>query len=111
MSRCRMNCLRELLLMPSEGFARQVKAISSIARRFLALLVVMPGLIQMFTEVAQAGEPPLPKLKIETAEAFERYVKLTEARNEGELNRGTGLLWVDGLSSEPRAEAYAALKR
>jgi hypothetical protein len=38
-------------------------------------------------------------------------VKLTEARNEVELKRGTGLLWVDGLPQEQRAEACAALKR
>jgi len=106
-----MNCLRELVLARSEGFARQVKAISSTARRFIALLVVMHGLIQMFTQVAHAGEPPLPKLKTETAEAFERYVKLTEARNERELKRGTGMLWVDGLPAEQRVATYAALKR
>src|SRR5438132_2434662 len=106
-----MNCFGELRLARSEGFARQVKAISSIAARFVALLVVMLGLIQMFTQVAQAGEAPLPKLKTETEAAFEHYVKLTEARNERELKRGTGLLWVDGLPAEQRAEASAALKR
>jgi hypothetical protein len=61
--------------------------------------------------VAQAGEPALPKLKNETLEAFERYVKLTEARNGEELKRGMGLLWVDGLPTLERTEAYAALKR
>jgi hypothetical protein len=106
-----MNCLRELVSARSEGFARQVKAISIIAARFVALVVALLGLIQMSTQVAQAGEPPLPKLKTETEEAFERYIKLMEARNEGELKRGTGLLWVDGLSREQRAEAYAGLKR
>jgi len=50
-------------------------------------------------------------LKTETQEAFERYVKLTEARNETELKRGTGLLWIDGLPEQQRADAYAALKR
>jgi hypothetical protein len=34
-----------------------------------------------------------------------------EARNEGELKRGSALLWVDGLSEKQRAEAYAELKR
>ena len=106
-----MSCLKELVLARSEGFARQVKGISSIAARFIALLVVMLGLVQMFTHFAQAGEPLLPKLKTETEEAFERYVGLTEARNERELKRGTGLLWVDGLPAEHSAEAYAALKR
>jgi len=111
MNRSEMTCLREEVLARSEGFARQVKGISSIAARFMALLVALLGPIQMFTQVAQAGEPPLPKLKTETAEAFERYVKLREARNESELKHGTGLLWVDELPAEQRAEAYAALKR
>ena len=66
---------------------------------------------QMSVLVAQADEPALPKLKTETQGAFARYVKLAEARNEDELKRGTGLLWVDGLPAEQRADAYAALKR
>src|SRR2546429_7590048 len=104
-----MNYLRGLVLLRSEGFARQVKSIDSIAAKLI--FVVMLGLIPMSTKVVQAGEPPIPKLKTETEAAFERYVKLTEARNEGELKRGTGLLWVDGLPPDQRTAAYAALKR
>ena len=103
-----MNYLRGLVLLRSEGFARQVKSIDSIAAKLI--FVVMLGLIPMSTKVVQAGEPPIPKLKTETEAAFERYVKLTEARNEGELKRGTGLLWVDGLPPDQRTAAYAALK-
>jgi hypothetical protein len=44
-------------------------------------------------------------------QAFERYVKLTGARNEAELKHGTTLLWIDKLPEGQRAEAYAALKR
>ena len=61
--------------------------------------------------MAKAGEAALPELKTGTLRAFERYVQLTEARNEAELKRGVNLLWVDGLPAEGRAEAYAALKR
>ncbi|HET8922814.1 MAG TPA: hypothetical protein VFN26_07425 [Candidatus Acidoferrum sp.] len=50
-------------------------------------------------------------MKPETQEAFDRYVKLTDARNEAELKRGSGLLWIDGLPEAQRTEAYAALKR
>jgi len=71
----------------------------------------MLAMHQVSARPAQAGEPPLPKLKTETQEAFERYVKLTGARNETELKRGTGLLWIDGLPEQQRADAYAALKR
>jgi len=104
-----MNCLRGLVLLRSEGFARQVKSIGSIVAKLI--FVVMLGLIPMSTKVVQAGEPPVPKLKTETEATFERYVKLTEARNEGELKRGTDLLWVDGLPPDRRTAAYAALKR
>jgi hypothetical protein len=61
--------------------------------------------------MARTGEAALPVLKPGTLRAFERYVQLTEARNEAELKRGVDLLWVDGLAAERRAEAYAALKR
>jgi hypothetical protein len=43
--------------------------------------------------------------------AFEHYVRVTEERNEGELKRGTDLLWIDSLPSANRKDAYAALKR
>jgi hypothetical protein len=98
-------------LVQSEGFARQVKAMNSTAARVIAFLLVALALHQMSAPVARAGEPALPKLKTETRGAFERYVKLAEARNDGELKRGTDLLWIDGLPEEQRAEAYAALKR
>jgi len=106
-----MNRLREAALVISEGFARQVKAINNIAARLIVFLLVTLALQQISAPVAQAGEPAPPKLKRETQGAFERYVKLAEARNDGELKRGTGLLWVDGLPEEQRAEVYAALKR
>jgi hypothetical protein len=77
----------------------------------IALLLVAGALPATAGYFARAAGPALPKLKGETAEAFERYVKLTGVRNEEELKRGTGLLWVDGLPTEQRAEAYAALKR
>jgi hypothetical protein len=94
----------------SEALARQVAAINSIAEKATLYLLVALALSQMSASIAQAAEPALPKLKTETQEAFERYVKLADARNEGELKRGTALLWVDGLPEEPRAEAYAALR-
>ncbi|HET7751247.1 MAG TPA: hypothetical protein VFK81_17790 [Terriglobales bacterium] len=61
--------------------------------------------------VAQAAEPEPARLKSDTIAAFDHYLKLTEARNDAELMRGTNPLWVDGLPSEQRADAYAALRR
>jgi len=60
---------------------------------------------------AHAAEPALPKLRADTQEAFERYAKLVDTRNDAELRRGTDLLWIDGLPGEQHAEAYTALKR
>ena len=88
-----------------------MKAVNNIVVRVAVLLLAALALNQLSACVAWAGEPALPKLKTETQGVFERYVKLAQARNEGELKRGTGLLWVDGLPEEQRAEAYAALKR
>jgi hypothetical protein len=80
------------------------------SKQFLSLLVLL-ALHIVVSCAAIAGEPAPPKLKMETQEAFERYVKLTEARNEAELQRGTGLLWIEDLPEGPRAEAHSALKR
>jgi hypothetical protein len=94
----------------SEGFARQVKDIDNIAARLMVCLLVVLALPQISARVARAGGPAPPRLKTETQEAFERYVRLVEERNEAELKRGTSLLWVDGLPEERRQEAYAELK-
>ncbi len=110
--RCsRMNSLRIAGAVQSEGLARQVKAINNISARLVAFLLVALALNQGPGPGARAAGPALPKLKAETQEAFDRYVRRVETRNENELKRGTDLLWVDGLSEEQRAEAYAGLKR
>ena len=96
--------------MQSEGLARQVKAKNNIAARLVRFLLVALALNQALGLGARTADPALPKLKTETQEAFDRYVKRVEARNEGELKRGTDLLWVDGLPEKQRAEAYAGLK-
>jgi hypothetical protein len=80
-----------------------------VKRSTATLLVLLVPQGFMARGVA-GGEPPRPVLKAETREAFERYVRLTEARNDTELKRGSGMLWVDGLPEAERTEAYAALK-
>jgi hypothetical protein len=50
-------------------------------------------------------------LKPATISAFDEYVKLTQDRNDAELQRGTNLLWIDSLPESERAQAYEALKR
>jgi hypothetical protein len=54
--------------------------------------------------------PAPPKLQSATVEAFDRYVRLTDARNDAELQHGTGVLRVDGLPEAPRTKAHGDLK-
>jgi hypothetical protein len=49
-------------------------------------------------------------LKPETSTAFNRYVLLSEQRMQSDLQSGT-FLWVDGLPTQQREEAYARLKQ
>ena len=97
--------------MQNGRMVRQVKGVGDkrmgIAATLLAAMVFQLGA----ADLARAGEPEPAKLKSQTREAFDRYVKLTEARNDEELKRGKDLLWTDGLPAEQRTEAYAALKR
>ena len=72
--------------------------------RRLALLVGLLAATQPMN--ARSAE-----LGAETVAAFARYVRLTDLRNEAELQRGSGSLWVDGLPERERDEAYLALRR
>jgi len=94
-----------------KGWGDSVKGINNMGTRLAAFVLVASALNQVAVPDPLAAGPALPKLKTETQEAFERYVKRVEARNEGELKRGSALLWVDGLPEKQRAEAYAELKR
>ena len=77
--------------------------------RAMALAAAM--LVPSVADFAESTEPEPAPLHANTLAAFDRYVKLTEARNEEERERGTNLLWVDDLPRPERDEAYAALKR
>ena len=57
-----------------------------------ALLGLIPALL-----ASEAAAPAATNLKPATVSAFDEYVKLTQARNDSELQRGTNLLWVDTL--------------
>jgi hypothetical protein len=63
------------------------------------------------SQSSPASAPVLVRLHPETVAAFDRYVRLTEERNEAELKRGSALLWIDSLANAQRSESYAALKR
>ena len=90
---------------------RHVKAIRNNTSKTAGMLTTLLALLPLATYAARAAASAPPELRTETQQAFERYVKLTEARNAAELKLGTNLLWVDGLPEGQRTEAYAALKR
>jgi hypothetical protein len=50
-------------------------------------------------------------LKPKTAEAFDRYVQLTEARINGEVSQTEKFLYLDELPEPRRSDVLAALKR
>jgi hypothetical protein len=79
------------------------------ARRFILLFVAFALSTQGLHDVAFADPAP-SQLKPSTAEAFNRYVRLTDEHSDSELKRGSGLLWIDGLPEAERARAYEDLK-
>jgi hypothetical protein len=97
------------MLRLTERFAGHLAGVADIGRAGIFLfgaLLFAPGLV-----ASKAAKPAAPNLKPETVAAFGEYVKLTDARNSDELQRGTNLLWIDGLPEGERAHAYEALKR
>ena len=94
-----------------ERFRRHVARLADtlLAASFL-LLVPLAGPVPTAQSVPSANPAPA-KLHSETVAAFDRYVHLTDERNEAELKRGSALLWIDSLSPAQRTAAYAALKR
>src|SRR3984893_9236131 len=80
------------------------------ARNFVLLLGSFALSTQAFPVLAIADPSP-SQLKPATGEAFNRYVRLTEARNDAELKRATSLLWIDGLPESERQRAYEELRR
>jgi hypothetical protein len=58
-----------------------------------------------------AAIPEPSELKANTIEAFDRYLRLTDARNDAEIRRASDLLWIDALPESQRRDAYSALGR
>jgi hypothetical protein len=95
------------MLWVTERFAGHLADVADMGPATVCLFVMVmmaPGLA-----ASKAAAPA--DLKPDTIAAFNEYVRLTEARNEKELRRGTNLLWIDGLPEGERASAYEALKR
>jgi hypothetical protein len=77
---------------------------------FLTLLAASCAIPSSFGIAARPVPQPVA-LKPATVEAFNRYVHLTDSRNEVDLRQGADLLWIDSLDPQARNDAYATLKR
>jgi hypothetical protein len=94
----------------TERYARQLAATADVcvaaACLLVPLLMLAAGLVP-----SALGAPAAATLKPDTLVAFNKYVNLTDTRNNEELRAGTRLLWIDGLPESERARQYEALKR
>jgi putative flippase GtrA len=70
-----------------------------------------PALLLMLALVASSAPVAAADLRPETLDAFNRYVRVTELRMDGELHGKAAFLWVDRLPEAERLEAYTRLKR
>ena len=75
-----------------------------------SLFFLLPG-VQAAETGGLKNPPAAAKLQNQTLVAFDRYVRLTNERNEEELKGGADPLWVDALPADKRAGIYDALKR
>jgi hypothetical protein len=98
-------------LILRERFWRHLRQFADRLLTASFLLSALPMGSVSSAQSAPAASPEPAKLHNETVAAFDRYVRLTEERNETELKRGTALLWIDAQPETQRLEAYAALKR
>ncbi len=51
------------------------------------------------------------ELKPKSIETFDRYIRLTEARIDAEIQKSDPFLWVDSLPEAARTQAYERLRR
>jgi len=104
------NDLRGDMLRVTARFAGQLACVAgSRLGGVLPLGVVLAfALVISPQEAAGAGGV---NVRPETIAAFDDYVRLTDARSNEELRRGTNLLWIDALPESDRGQAYEELKR
>jgi len=87
-----------------------MKALPATTLVLLALLLGC-GPVPQALWSAGRSEPEPVALKAATVAAFDRYVRLTDTRNEAELQQPAKQLWTDSLDEAARKQAFAALKR
>jgi hypothetical protein len=83
-------------------------AISRWLRKFISAIVLLALLLG---PMALLSVPNSGVAARKSSQAFAKYVRETDSRNNSELQRGTDLLWVAALPEQTRKKAYADLRR
>ena len=78
--------------------------LSSCATRSLLSILVC-------TAAFAKAQPTPAKLQPDALAAFQQYARLTDARNQSEINQGDRWLWPESLPAKERDEVFAALKK
>jgi hypothetical protein len=81
---------------------------SAGARRVVGILAALGLPLAWAGTAADANAADLHPA---TVAAFDRYVRLTEARLDREMGGSAPFLWVDGLPESQRRDTYARLRR
>jgi hypothetical protein len=99
--------------MPARRFRHLMDftGIPACAHRAVLILVAATLLAPFAPGARPAGRLEASELRAKTIDAFDRYLRLTDARNEDELKRASNLLWIDTLPESQHRDAYAALQR
>lgn len=77
--------------------------------RIIKILPVIAALLSGWATTARPASAA--QLKTTTVEAFEQYVRSSEARMNQELAGGNNFLWIDALPEPTRSQAYARLRQ
>lgn len=88
---------------------RQVKDFTLNHASGLRFAVAVLSFMQLLLCSPSLPVPTRGVLDSKTTDAFAEYVRATETRNNSELQRGVGLLWIDAMPKAERKRAYAAL--
>src|SRR5437763_1122851 len=81
-----------------------------LGTRWRRAMRVLAAALLCIPLVARA-QPAPAKLRPDSVAAFDRYVRLTEARNESEMKQPDGWLWPELLPQKEREAIFAALKK
>jgi hypothetical protein len=96
------------------GLPRHIPPMQTKNRKYARRRIVklLPAVVALLGGWGATARPAsASQLKATTVEAFEQYVRSSEARMSQELAGGNNFLWIDALPEPARSEAYARLRQ